>query len=38
MNLEAMVDEVNALVDRKTAVRFYHEPTDEPYSFLYLHC
>ena len=33
--LEAFAEEVSALVDKKTVMRFYREATEEPYSFLY---
>ena len=32
---EAFAEEVSALVDKKTVMRFYREATEEPYSFLY---
>ena len=32
--LEAFAEEVSALVDMKTVMRFYREATEEPYSFL----
>ena len=34
--LEAFAEEVSALVDKKTVMRYYREATEEPYSFLYV--
>ena len=33
--LEAFAEEVSALVDKKTVMRYYREATEEPFSFLY---
>ena len=34
--LEAFAEEVSALVDKKTVMRYYREASEEPYSFLYV--
>jgi hypothetical protein len=34
--LEAIVEEVSAVYDKKTVVEIYHEATKEPFSFLYV--
>ena len=36
MELDAFCEEVSALIDKKTVMRFYREATEEPYSFLYV--
>ena len=33
--LDAFAEEVSALVDKKTVMRYYREATEEPFSFLY---
>ena len=35
MELGAFCEEVSALIDKKTVMRFHREATEEPYSFLY---
>ena len=34
-DLEANVEELPAVYDKKTPLQIYHEAVDEPYSFLY---
>ncbi|MFM7983521.1 MAG: hypothetical protein ACKPKO_29765, partial [Candidatus Fonsibacter sp.] len=35
-DLETCIDEVSAVVDKKTLLDLYHTATSEPYSFLYV--
>ena len=35
-DLEAIVEELSAVYDKKTLLQIYHEAIDEPYSFLYV--
>jgi len=35
-DLEAIVEELSAVYDKKTLLQIYHEAVDEPYSFLYV--
>ena len=35
-DLEAIVEELSAIYDKKTLLQIYHEAIDEPYSFLYV--
>ena len=34
-DLEAIIEEMSAIYDKKTLLTLYHEAVDEPYSFLY---
>ena len=35
-DLEALIDELNALADKKTLLQLYNMATAEPYSFLFI--
>ncbi len=35
-DLEALIDELNALTDKKTLLQLYNMATSEPYSFLFI--
>ena len=35
-DLEAIIEELSAVYDKKTLLQIYHEAIDEPYSFLYV--
>ena len=35
-DLDAIVDEVSAVYDKKTILKLYRKATEEPYSFLYI--
>jgi len=35
-DLEAIIEEMSAIYDKKTLLQIYHEAVDEPYSFLYI--
>ena len=35
-DLEALIDELNALTDKKTLLQLYNMATAEPYSFLFI--
>ena len=35
-DLETFIDEVTAVLDKKTLLELYHMATSEPYSFLYV--
>ena len=35
-DLETFIDEVSAVLDKKTLLELYHIATAEPYSFLYV--
>ena len=35
-DLEAIIEEMSAIYDKKTLLHMYHEAIDEPYSFLYV--
>ena len=35
-DLEAIIEEMNAIYDKKTLLQMYHEAISEPYSFLYI--
>ena len=35
-DLEAIVEELNAICDKKTLLQIYHEAVSEDYSFLYV--
>ena len=35
-DLETFIDEVSAVLDKKTVLELYHIATAEPYSFLYV--
>ena len=35
-DVEAIVEELGAVYDKKTLLQIYHEAIDEPYSFLYV--
>ena len=35
-DLEAIVEELSAVYDKKTLLHIYHEAVDEPYAFLYV--
>ena len=35
-DLEAIIEEMSAIYDKKTLLQMYHEAISEPYSFLYI--
>jgi len=36
LDLDGIIEETSALVDKKTLLKIYHKCTEEPFSFLYI--